>query len=706
QQSNGNPIGSNPQASTLAVLIESGRLFDSLSTVQVIGQGSYGSVHLTVRNANPGSSTDENYCYNPCPQMFAVKHIVLPQLMTICGMQSEDEAAQAVLEEVNLTQKLRHKNIVEVLGCYRKERISHIVMRFCPGGSLSRLLEHVGSLSEKTAKVYTADILRGVAYLHSKQVVHRDIKGANTLIDSTGALRLADFGSSRKLQTKDTRLTSVRGTPHWMAPEVIRQTGHAKPADLWSVGCTVIEMLTGSPPFSGFTSPHAAMYAIASQEEPLVLPANISANCKAMLRGCLEREEGARMTAAQALGCSWLASKSPSKRHIEVIKSAAQHVLGSAGAADRTSSSSAGAPRNATPEAEPDCQQQQQQQQVGQPDSAVCGEKPAPEQPSDCGSTDSSGSSSGRDAAASNDGDATTTTNSTPAHSADGAVKVGEADGGSGVVAAAKCAAPASSTWAAPSFLERELEKEREREKENVGPSDEQIAAYIQKTSNFFRSAARDVLRDLRLKQLRAAREARQQAFSHTHTPGGNLTRKPSSGRMAAFGAPVAAVGTSTRSEGHGYRATTSGSCGARKGNGGGGGGFVGAASRGCGERAAYVNAGYSVAVAGRQREPVPADSQHGQHQPHNSQQSDGFRLLERSVSASSPLRRAGSPLAAQRKKLAARHASPAAFTARAKPAAELPPTSPVQLLTSPPTHSRSSPAVPHKLRKAVPVLN
>lgn len=90
-------------------------------------------------------------------------------------------------------------------------------------------------------------------------ILHRDIKGANVLVDSDGVCKLADFGAAKQIQHDLLSATSeachsLRGTPYWMAPEVIKQTGHGRPADIWSLGCTMIEMLTAKPPWSHFTS--------------------------------------------------------------------------------------------------------------------------------------------------------------------------------------------------------------------------------------------------------------------------------------------------------------------------------------------------------------------------------------------------------------------------------------------------------------------
>jgi serine/threonine protein kinase len=97
--------------------------------------------------------------------------------------------------------------------------------------------------------VYTKQILEGLEYLHVNNIVHRDIKGSNVLVDRNGVCKLADFGNSKRLYcTKNDN--QIKGTAHWMAPEVIKQLKYGRFSDIWSLGCTIIEMATGSPPWS------------------------------------------------------------------------------------------------------------------------------------------------------------------------------------------------------------------------------------------------------------------------------------------------------------------------------------------------------------------------------------------------------------------------------------------------------------------------
>lgn len=193
-----------------------------------------------------------------------------------------------------MLKQLNHKNIVKYYYTELTPDMSgvDIILEYVPGGSIKSLLTKFGKLDERITSLYTAQILEGLSYLHSHNIIHRDIKGANILIDNDGVIKITDFGASKRMKDrkdstpKDGNMElskSLKGSPYWIAPEVANRTGHGFPADVWSVGCIVIEMLTGVPPWSTLTKSIREVFEFITSGKIPPYPKNISANCKDFL---------------------------------------------------------------------------------------------------------------------------------------------------------------------------------------------------------------------------------------------------------------------------------------------------------------------------------------------------------------------------------------------------------------------------------------
>ena len=122
--------------------------------------------------------------------------------------------------------------------------------RYAENGSLGQTLKAFGKLNERLVANYVVKILEGLHYLHQNDVVHCDLKAANILTTKTGNVKLSDFGVSLNLRAMEREMKDVAGTPNWMAPEVIELKGASTKSDIWSLACTVIELLTGRPPYA------------------------------------------------------------------------------------------------------------------------------------------------------------------------------------------------------------------------------------------------------------------------------------------------------------------------------------------------------------------------------------------------------------------------------------------------------------------------
>eukprot|EP00794_Sanderia_malayensis_P006036 gene6036-6737_t len=221
--------------------------------------------------------------------------------------------------EIKVLRNLSHKSIVQYFGMEVTKNTMFLFMEYLPGGSICDLISKHGGLSEDQVRRYIKQILEGVAYLHTNMVVHRDIKGANILLTSEYKYaKLADFGLSKRLQRCSTisGLSVTLGSPYWMAPEVVKASpqkgeGYGRKADIWSIGCTVIEMLTGKPPWSDL-EPMTAVYNIGTGKRPPEFPAKLSGSLKDFLLQSFKRDPKSRPSAKDMLNHPFITNEIPS----------------------------------------------------------------------------------------------------------------------------------------------------------------------------------------------------------------------------------------------------------------------------------------------------------------------------------------------------------------------------------------------------------
>jgi hypothetical protein len=256
----------------------------------LIGQGAFGKV-FEAMNLSTG-------------ELIAVKQVTLDE-----DSPSAAEALSEIENEINLMRKLRHRNIVRLLDTDREGNTLSILMEYVPGKSLDNLLQKYGSLGEPVIRNYTKQILLALAYCHSLNVVHRDIKGKNILVDKTGRLKLADFGSAKHFQNMDyvAPTSSYNYTPLWTAPEVLVGDYNNK-VDVWSLGCVIIEMASARAPWSeqNFENPFRALYHIGNSGSIPKIPDGLSPLGVEFVKLCLQRDPDKRPSALELINHKWL----------------------------------------------------------------------------------------------------------------------------------------------------------------------------------------------------------------------------------------------------------------------------------------------------------------------------------------------------------------------------------------------------------------
>lgn len=250
---------------------------------KVIGQGAQGVVYKALDSVSGES--------------FAVKVL---------------EDSKELHQELELLQSISHEHIVSYLGHEVHDKQLYIFLEYMPEGTLKDKIDEFGAFQEELCAALCEQVLNGLAYLHDQQVMHRDLKCSNLLLDVSGRVKISDFGCSRWISKEDLAKSLV-GSPFWLPPELLVGAPYDQSADIWSFGCATVELLTASRPWvkqvtadNALAAAHQIGKLTERGERPIVEQETSNEARSFLYDGCLRCTAAERYTAKRLLQHPWL----------------------------------------------------------------------------------------------------------------------------------------------------------------------------------------------------------------------------------------------------------------------------------------------------------------------------------------------------------------------------------------------------------------
>ncbi len=277
-----------------------------------IGEGSFGKVYKA-RRKNTGFTV---------AMKFITKH----------GKSEKD--IKNLRQEIGILRKLNHENIILMFDAFETEREFCVVTEYAQG-ELFDILQDDQRLPETTVQQIAKQLVKALHYLHSNRIIHRDMKPQNVLIGSNGRIKLCDFGFARAMSSNTIVLTSIKGTPLYMSPELVKEQPYDGSSDLWSLGVILYELYVGQPPF--YTN---SIYSLINHivKDPVKYPADISKEFKSFLQGLLQKNPAKRLNWPHLLDHPFVRETTEDRDKNQLEKSRYAHCGGRAGPRERLES--------------------------------------------------------------------------------------------------------------------------------------------------------------------------------------------------------------------------------------------------------------------------------------------------------------------------------------------------------------------------------